>query len=418
MSARRSLWAVLAVAAALALPASASAATVRVIDTDGSAWSFDPANFEGEQDVRDASYTIRPGDSTEQVDAGFSLDQVIKLAGPPGEPAKGPDAISYGYLTIPRPSGGTVTLTNGQVRKSASPDGPPVVFGDGGSIGFIRPSLGDGDENAPDSFSVAGELVVTLHTGTPIKVHATASKTKIKAGDEVRFAATVDAPAGLSPAVSWSFGDGGSAGGGRVSHVFKREGTYHVAVSATTPEDPAGASDVVIVTVGEPNKGGPDRNGGGKDKGDGAGDSGSSEDTGGSVGGSGAAPGGSGTVPGGVPGGAPLAPGLTAPPIPAPKPRDEGRTKPDRRPEQGEQVSGDLLDDAGADAADQQPQPQPPQQAPTLRTGTERADGIGLPGAAMGGMTVVALFALGALGQAGKIRLDSLLWHANRLVGR
>lgn len=412
MSAWRLLPAALAVVAVLALPAGASAATVKVIDTDGSAWSFDPADFEGEEDVLNASYTIRPGDSTEQVEAGFSLDQAIKLAGPPNEPSKGPDAISYGYLTIPRPSGGTVTLTNGQVRRSESPDGPPVVYEDGGSIGFIRPSLGEGDENAPDSFAVAGELVVTLHTGTPIKVHATASDTKIRAGDEVRFAATVEAPDGLAPSVSWSFGDGANAGGDRVSHVFKREGTYHVAVSATTPEDPTGASDVVIVTVGEPKKGGPDRNGGGKDKGDGAGDSGSSEDTGGSAGGT-------GTAPGGSPGtGVPIAPGVTAPPIPGPEPRD-GREEPDREPEPGEQVSGELLEDAGAPTPTPAPEdPAPEQQAPTLRTGTDRADGLGLPGAAMGGATVVALFALGALGQAGKIRLDSLLWHANRAVGR
>lgn len=411
MSARRLLPAALAVVAVLALPANASAATVKVIDTDGSAWSFDPADFEGEEDVLNASYTIRPGDSTEQVEAGFSLDQAIKLAGPPNEPSKGPDAISYGYLTIPRPSGGTVTLTNGQVRRSESPDGPPVVYEDGGSIGFIRPSLGEGDENASDSFAVAGALVVTLHTGTPIKVHATASDTKIKAGDEVRFAATVDAPDGLSPTVSWTFGDGGTASGDRASHVFKREGTYHVAVSATTPEDPAGASDVVIVTVGEPKKRGPDRNGGGKDKGDGAADSGSSEDTGGSTGGTGTGPGGG---PGPV---APIAPGSTAPPIPGPDPRDDRRNKPDRVPAPGEQVSGELLEDAGGGPGQQQ-DPVQEQPVPTLRTGTERADGLGLPGAAMGGATVMALFALGALGQAGKIRLDSLLWYANRAVGR
>ncbi len=406
----RLIWAALAVVATLALPAGANAATVKVIDTDGSLWSFNPANFEGEEDVLDAAYTIRPGDSTVQVDAGFSLDQVIRLAGPPDEPAKGPDAISYGYLTIPRPSGGTVTLTNGQVRKSESPDGPPVVYAEGSSLGFIRPSLGEGDENAPDSFAAAGELVVTLHTGSPIRVHATASDSKIKAGGKVQFSASVIAPDGLSPAVSWSFGDGGTAAGTRVSHTFKREGTYHVAVSATTPEDPAGASDVVIVTVGEPKKRGPDRSGGGKDKGDGAGDSGSSEDTGGSSGGT-------GTAPGGTPGpGVPVAPGTTAPPIPGPEPRDDGRDKPDRAPEPGEQVSGELLEDAGA--APEQTDPVAEQPLPTLRTGTERADGLGLSGAAMGGMTVVALFALGALGQAGKIRLDSILWHANRLVGR
>lgn len=410
MSTRRLIWATLAVVAALALPASASAATVKVIDTDGSQWSFDPADFAGEEDVLDAAYTIRPGDSTVQVDAGFSLDQVIRLAGPPDQPSKGPDAISYGYLTIPRPSGGTVTLTNGQVRRSDSPDGSPVVYEDGAALGFIRPSLGEGDENSPDSFTVTGVLAVTLHTGSPIRVHATASETKIKAGEKVQFAASVTAPDGLSPAVSWNFGDGGSAAGDQASHTFKREGTYHVTVSATTPEDPAGASDVVIVTVGEPKKRGPDRNGGGKDKGDGAGDSGSSEDTGGSVGGT-------GTTPGGTPGsGLPVAPGTTAPPTPGPEPRDDGRDEPNHQPASGEQVSGELLEDAGA--APEQQDPAAEQPLPTLRTGTERADGLGLPGAAMGGVTVVALFALGALGQAGKIRPDSILWHVNRLVGR
>ena len=46
--------------------------------------------------------------------------------------------------------------------------------------------------------------------------------------------------------------------------------------------------------------------------------------------------------------------------------------------------------------------------------------GTTAPFSAMSGVDtkVIALLGVGALGQAGKIRPDAMLWHLNRLVGR
>lgn len=400
------LLAAVALAALLVLPAVASAASVKVVDTDGSSSVVDLDALQGSEDVDGVGYAMRSssGTTTQNV-TGFSLDFLIDQSEA--------DRISYTYATIARPGGGSVQLTNGQIRQSgAFPDGPPVAYANGGGVGFVRPSTGDGDLNAPDSFKTPGQLVIKLQTGTPISIEATANESKIEAGDEVDFSAVVSAPAGLVPTVRWGFDDGGGAQGENASHTFKKPGTYDVVATATTPEDRTGSSDVITIQVGEPKDKGPDRRGGGKDKDDDAPDSGSSEGTGGQDGGTGTGTG-SGTYPT-----APVAP-ATTPPIAPTQPQDEGRDKPDRETSSGEEVTGEVLQDAGAIAAPEETDPAKKEPAPpTARTGSEHSDGFGVPGAALGGMAVLALFGVGALGQAGKIRLDSMLWHANRLVGR
>lgn len=403
---RLSLLLAVAFAVLLGLPGAASAASVKVVDTDGSSSVVDLDALQGSEDVDGVGYAMRSssGTTTQNV-TGFSLDFVIDQSDA--------DRISYTYANIARPGGGSVQLTNGQIRQAgAFPDGPPAVYADGDDVGFVRPSTGGGDLNAPDSFKAPSQLVVKLQTGTPIEIEATANESKIEVGDEVSFFAVVSAPAGLVPTVRWSFDDGAGAQGENANHVFKKPGSYDVVATATTPEDRTGSSDVITIQVGEPKDKGPDRRGGGKDKDDDAPDSGSSTGTGGQEGGTG-----TGTGPGTYPT-APVAPGAV-PPITPEQPQDEGRDKPDRETASGEEVTGEVLQDAGALTPAEEPDPTKKEPAPpTARTGTEQSDGAGIPGAALGGMAVLALFGVGALGQAGKIRLDSMLWHANRLVGR
>lgn len=403
MSARRPLFTlVVALAALLVVPTAAQALSVRVVDLQGKSATVDLADLQGQEDVNDVDYAIRSasGTSTQTV-TGFSLDNVIR--------ASGADPFSYTYLNVSRPGGGSVQLTNGQVRNSGSPDGPPVVYEAGADVGFIRPSTGDGDRNAADSFKVPGGLVVTLQRGTPIGIEVHASDVKVEVGDVVDFTAAITHPSSMQPDVSWSFGDGQRAVGvEEISHKFKQGGTYYVVVTATDPDTGQGPSASVEIQVGEKKKGGPDRHGGGEDKGNDAPDSGSSTGTGGEASGTGT----------GVPTGPIGSAGVPTGPVAPAAPTDPEQRRDERAPEQpiGDEVSGRVLDDVTVI-------PAPPERrreeapAPTLRTGEEQG-GLGVSGAALGGMAVAALLGFGALAQAGRIRFDSVLWHLNRLAGR
>lgn len=401
MSARRASLALAAAFAALLLmPGAAQALGVRVVDLQGKSTTVDLAGLQGQEDVDGVDYAIRSSSGTSTVTVtGFSLNEVIA--------ASGADTLSYTYLNVNRPGGGSVQLTNGQVRNSGSPDGPPVVYESGADVGFIRPSIGDGDRNAADSFRTPGTLVVTLHSGTPIGIKLSASDTKVEAGDTVDFTAVITHPSSLQPDIGWSFGDGQRAVDVEsVSHRFKASGTYYVVATAKDPDTGQGPSASVEIQVGEKKKGGPDRHGGGEDKHDDAPDTGTSEGSGGDLSGTGS---GALTGPSGGSGG-PLGP--VAPVSPNPEPSDQRA----QDPPSGEQVRGQVLDDVVVVPPAEQRQREAA--APTLRTGEERAGGPGLSGAALGGITVAALLGFGALAQTGRIRFDSALWHINRLVGR
>ena len=174
MRARLLLGLCVALVALLALPVAAQALSVKVVDTDGDPHVVDLADVAGQEDVDDVDYAIRSSSgTTTQTVTGFSLNQIIKLSGA--------DPYNYTFLNVARPGSGSVQLTNAQVRNSGSPDGPPVVYDGGNAVGFIRPSTGDGDRNAADSFQVPGELVVTLQKGSPIGIEVAASETKIEA---------------------------------------------------------------------------------------------------------------------------------------------------------------------------------------------------------------------------------------------
>lgn len=383
---RRGVLIGFAVALALLLaPALASASTVKVIDTNGKEFTADLATLQGQEDAG-------TGDKP-----GFSVTKVLQAAGA--------DSISYVFLSVSQPGKGVVSLTKDQVRAT---DGAPFFYTRGGGVGFDWVNATAG---ANYDFSDADELVVTLSDDSPIGITLGANKEKIEAGESVFFNATVTSPENLTPTLSWNFGDGARFDDANsvLSHKFNKAGTYVVAVSAKDPDTGIGPTDTVQIQVGEEKEGGPNQQGGGKD--DGNSESGTNEDTGGSDSGtddSTNAP----TAP--VTPTAPVAPAapVEVPPVEQPDKPD----KPDPAPVTGEQVSGELLEDPGVSAQVVEEKPKETK-ASTLREGTE-ADGFGVSGAAMGGMAVFALLGIGALGQAGKLRVDSLLWHMNRMAGR
>ncbi len=209
------------------------------------------ATFAGREDVRARRYAVRDGGGgvATVIVTGISLGALLDTTGI--------DPYSFTWVEVARPSGGSVLLTREQLLSAdAFPDGPPVVYADGGGLHFLRPSGGKGDANAGDGFLVAsGTLTVTLHTGQLLGVQASASPARVKPGAPVRFtAALARSGAGDRLGWSWIFGDGTPAlrdGGTSVVHRYAAAGTYRALVTVTTPDDPGGASAVVDVVVGD-----------------------------------------------------------------------------------------------------------------------------------------------------------------------
>lgn len=380
-----------------AAPSIASAASiVEVTPLGGSAATINLHKLSGEEDVNDVAYAIRSKQATNtETVTGFSLERILVEGGV--------DVYTFNYVEIVRPGGGSVLLTRAQVRADgAFPDGQPVVLEDGASPAFLRPSAGPEDYNDDDRFT-ASPLRVIVHEGSLIELQAEASRSKAEVGERITFNATVTRQAaGTDPEISWSFGDGATKTGARVSHTFSEPGLWKVAVGATTPNDRTGGSALVEVRVGKSKAGGPDREGGGEDGGKGASDQGTSEGSGGTAGGSGD-PDAAGTEPGTSAGNSDPADRTSEA---TPRPRQKEQERADRPGPPGETVSGELLSASDLAGAEVIPAatPSPSEQAPiaTLRTGTpSEAGGFTVPGAALAGLGAFGLVGLGALAEIG-----------------
>ena len=256
--------------ALLALPAGASASDeVRVEPEGASARSFSLSGL-GEPDVRERAYTV---DGVERSVTGWSLDRVMR--------AGRVDPYRFGSLEIAA-TDGSVTLTRSEVTDPASfPDGPPVFWVEEGQARFLRPADADGGAAV---IAAGGPVTVRLSRQAELAVSVSASTRRTKPGRQVTFTASVSgAGAGEQVDISWYFDDGRSAAGQRVTHRFRRPGSYDVVVGATTSPDEPGADATVTVQVGKP-PAGPDRKGGGTSKDPAAPDSGAAAEDPGTAG--------------------------------------------------------------------------------------------------------------------------------------
>lgn len=320
----------------------------------------------GTDDVASRAYTLRSaeGESTLTV-SGFSPAAILAAAGV--------DSFSFSYLEVQRPAGGSVLLSRDQALDSAVfPEGPPVVYATATGTGFLRPSAGEDDLNATDSFEAPQGVTLVLRKGSPLLVRVEASTLRTRPGKPVTFNAIVDrAGAGEQLAYSWYFDDGASSTGPRTRHRFSKPGSYDVVVGVTAPGNDAGASAVVTVQVGPP-LAGPNRKGGGTNESSNAPDHGAAT-------GSGAA-----SQPAQV--GSHLCPHTGEK---CDRNEDSARRRPSTAPAAGERVSGLLLSSTES----------PPRSAPAARTGKldEQSSGVGLPGTAAGLLVTVGLFGAGAL---------------------
>jgi hypothetical protein len=353
-------------------------------------------------DVVDRTYALRSGSGeSSQTVTGFSLGTILEAAGA--------DPFGFSYLEVQRPGGGAVLLSRHQaLDPGAFAEGPPVVYATAAGTGFIRPSSGPKDLNATDCFQAPQGLRVVLRKGAQLRVKATAAPLQVKPGQRVELSATVEGVgSGELASYSWTFGDGErlTDAGPEVSHSFAKPGSYAIVVGVTTPGNETGASAVVRVQVGQPSKGGPNREGGGDNKAKGAPEQGAAEGPSGSGTGSGS----SASIP---------PPASSFPePVPAPTTEPEAQppatTEPAPEPE-GEEVSGLLIGNTATAA----PEAAEPEQQAAARTGTpsdESGGGGGLPAAAWGILAGVGLLGAGAVTEAAG-GLGSLLRPRGRMA--
>lgn len=372
-----------ALASPWAAAASADVAQVTVVSPGGAQQTLSLEALAGSEDVHDRAYALRADSGeTSQTVTGFSLAQILDAAGA--------DPYSFSFLEVQRPAGGAVLLSRDQALGNAS-DGPPAVYAGAGGTGFIRPSAGSEDLNAGDSFTAPQGIAIVLRKGTHLKVRATASTQRAKAGQEVDFSAVVEqAGAGEQLAYSWYFDDGGSAEGAEASHSFAKRGSYDVVVGVTTAGNETGASAVVTVQVGAP-LGGPNRKGGGTNEDANAPDHGAAEGpTSGTGSGYDSAAGAVGHAPPDTQPAAALSVRRGTP----------DRPKQDSKPQvpPGDLVEGELV------SAEASLPPQQAKQAEAARTGKldgGGGDGGGIPGAAWGILATLGLLGVGAVAEAG-----------------
>jgi PKD domain-containing protein len=232
----RLLLALTALAATFAPPA--LAADVTVAPAGGDPVTVSIAELEPSWDVRDRPYTV---DGQQILVTGISIDRLLDRAGV--------DPFTFGDVTVNQ-----IVLTRDQmIDPEAFPEGRPVFWVDAEGSHFLR----------PDGERAAGPFTIALAARGQLRVSATASRRRVETGERVIFTARVEGADG-GVRVRWTFDDGKAGSGLRVRHAYERPGTYKVVVGATSEANPAGASAIVRVRVGEPAPA-PDREGGGKD---------------------------------------------------------------------------------------------------------------------------------------------------------
>ena len=242
----RQLAALLAAVAAFVGPiadAAAQAPGVRV--TIGSrAVSLSAEQVRASADVPPTPYTLRDPGGNQVVElSGLSLAGLVRLAG--GNPA------TVRELTVPRARGGLVRLSGADLAEPAPfADGPPLVFVDGPSLRFFRPTRDANDLNASDNVATqpGDDLRVSVLAGPPLAVRASADPARARPGQPIAFSASAGGAGEL--AFEWRFDDGTTARGRTARHAFAEPGRYRVVVTATAADGSGGASEPVEVAVG------------------------------------------------------------------------------------------------------------------------------------------------------------------------
>jgi len=223
--------------ALLALPAAALATDQVVVQPEGANARTVSLTALGDPDVQGREYETGAGRAAL---TGWSLDRVLDAANV--------NPYRFGDVEIAA-AGTSVTLDRDEfLDPGAFPDGPPVFWMPDGMSRFLRPVSASG---GPTQVGGGGLITVRLSRLSRLSVSAAASKTRLDPGERVTFTAAVEGAAQDEPvAISWYFDDRGDrVSGARVTHRFRKPGTYVVLVSATTADDDPGADDFVRVRI-------------------------------------------------------------------------------------------------------------------------------------------------------------------------
>ena len=224
-------------------------------------------------------YTLRgPTSAIPVTHTGVSVWRLIQLAG--GAPSQ------VDELRVQRLDGSWVTLNAADIAGTSFPEGPALVWEDGGAFNFFRPVRNGTDQNAQDGIQ-ASSLVFVAHAGPLLTVTATVDPQRTKVGEPVQFAASVTGQeVGETLGYSWVFDDGRKGSGASIVHRFGKAGTFQVIVTVTGDLGSGGSAEPVIVTVGSssgppgPGDGGHGHPGGGGTRPNGGTGSGSGAKTG------------------------------------------------------------------------------------------------------------------------------------------
>ena len=222
-----------------------------IVHTPSGDRTFTDADF-AQPDVLDETYVLRSSTNQENqaVSHGTSVAKLLQESG---------IAPTSGFLRLTRSDGSWATLTADDLK-----DPPPfqnglkpVLFLDGDRVRYLRPVRDDSDVNADDYITTTDPgqaLEMWLQTGNILSVQASASTGATGAATPVTYTAgpISGGREGEQFTVTWKFDDGSTASGPSVTHAFSTQGSYGAIATVEGNQGSGGASNQVIVRVGQP----------------------------------------------------------------------------------------------------------------------------------------------------------------------
>jgi hypothetical protein len=246
---RAGLSLVLALALAVAAPAAARAEPGVSVELPDRTVFLSAAELAADADVPTTAYTVRDAAGASRVEnrAGISVRRIVSLAG------ANPDVVSG--LSVA--AGSTSAYLLGADLNDPPPfaEGPPVVWVEDDTTGFLRPVRDDGDANDTDLIVSGGgaPLTLSVQSGAVLEVTAGSDKSKIGPGKRVSFwASALGADSDEQLTYKWRFGDGTTAVGQEVRHRYRRAGRYRAFVTVSGDAESGGSSSPITIKVGKP----------------------------------------------------------------------------------------------------------------------------------------------------------------------
>jgi hypothetical protein len=168
------------------------------------------------------TYTVRenPGDPPRQITLrGMTMARLLDEAG------FNPRTVKY--VIVVGDEGPNITVTSPEIL-----GGTAIVADSGAATRFFRPARGAGGTSDLVESAPGVPLEMTVNGGSLLSVRATATPTNVRAGESVRFQASIRfKPPGANYTYTWDFGDGDIGNGASVTHTFKTSGVFPVSVN-------------------------------------------------------------------------------------------------------------------------------------------------------------------------------------------